>query len=307
MMKIYIAGHNGLVGSALVRAVEKEQQHTWVGKSRSELDLLNQQEVLDFLKKEKPDAVVMAAAKVGGIGANSKYPVDFLSENLQIQLNLINSAHYLGLERLIFLGSSCIYPKASPQPIREEHLLTGLLEPTNEPYAIAKIAGLKLVEAYKKQYGHNWVSLMPTNLYGPGDNYDLENSHVLPALVRKFVEGKKLARESVRIWGSGAPKREFLHSDDLARAILLVLESEQKDEILNVGSGLEVSVKKLAQLISEKVGYEGAIEFDTTLPDGTPRKLLNSDRIRSLGFSPSVSLERGLEDVVNEFSNKTLI
>ena len=306
-MKIYIAGHNGLVGSALVRAVEKEQQHTWVGKSRSELDLLNQQEVLDFLKKEKPDAVVMAAAKVGGIGANSKYPVDFLSENLQIQLNLINSAHYLGLERLIFLGSSCIYPKASPQPIREEHLLTGLLEPTNEPYAIAKIAGLKLVEAYKKQYGHNWVSLMPTNLYGPGDNYDLENSHVLPALVRKFVEGKKLARESVRIWGSGAPKREFLHSDDLARAILLVLESEQKDEILNVGSGLEVSVKKLAQLISEKVGYEGAIEFDTTLPDGTPRKLLNSDRIRSLGFSPSVSLERGLEDVVNEFSNKTLI
>jgi GDP-L-fucose synthase len=295
-MKIYVAGHRGLVGSAIVREIERAGMHTWIGKTHSELDLLDRYAVFDYLKSEKPDAVVIAAAKVGGIWANNTYPVTFLSQNLQIDTNLLDGAHEAGIERLLFLGSSCAYPKLAEQPIKEEYLLTGELEKTNEPYALAKISGIKLVQAYRKQFGHQWISAMPTNLYGPGDNFDLENAHVLPALIRKFHEAKTRNEPSVTLWGTGSPKREFLHSDDLARACLFLLENYDDDVAINVGVGDDLPIKDLAQLIKEVIGFEGSIEWDHSKPDGTPRKLLDISRIRELGWKASTNLEQGLKD-----------
>ena len=295
-MKIYVAGHRGLVGSAIVREIERAGMHTWIGKTHSELDLLDRYAVFDYLKSEKPDAVVIAAAKVGGIWANNTYPVTFLSQNLQIDTNLLDGAHEAGIERLLFLGSSCAYPKLAEQPIKEEYLLTGELEKTNEPYALAKISGIKLVQAYRKQFGHHWISAMPTNLYGPGDNFDLENAHVLPALIRKFHEAKTRNEPSVTLWGTGSPKREFLHSDDLARACLFLLENYDDDVAINVGVGDDLPIKDLAQLIKEVIGFEGSIEWDHSKPDGTPRKLLDISRIRELGWKASTNLEQGLKD-----------
>jgi GDP-L-fucose synthase len=272
-MKIYVAGHRGLVGSAIVRAIGKESQHSWVGKSHSELDLLDRKAVFDYMASEKPDAVVIAAAKVGGIHANNTYPVQFLTENLQIETNLMDAAHASMIPRLLFLGSSCVYPKLSAQPIKEEYLLTGELEKTNEAYALAKISGLKLVQAYRKQYGHSWISAMPTNIYGPGDNFDLENSHVLPALIRKFHDAKVSGAKSVTLWGSGSPLREFLHSEDLASACLFLLENFDGNTPINVGTGKDISIENLSVLIMDIVGYKGDIEWDRSQPDGTPRKL----------------------------------
>ena len=296
-MKIYVAGHRGLVGSAIVRAIERSDQHTWVGRVRTELDLLDRKAVFAFIESEKPDWVVIAAAKVGGIRANSEFPVQFLSENLQIETNLLDACHASNIRRVLFLGSSCIYPKMCPQPINEDYLLTGPLEPTNEAYALAKIAGLKLVQAYRAQYEHDWISAMPTNLYGPGDNFDLKNSHVLPALVRKFHEAKKQGVPEVTLWGSGSALREFLHADDLATACLHLLENYSGDIALNVGSGREVSIKELANLIAEIVGYSGRIAWDVNMPDGTPRKFLDTTRIRETGWTPEVSLENGIRAV----------
>jgi GDP-L-fucose synthase len=293
-MKIYVAGHRGLVGSAIVREIESRAKHTWVGKTHSELDLLDRKEVFEYLQREKPDAVVIAAAKVGGIRANSTYPVEFLSQNLQIETNLIDACAAADIDMVLFLGSSCIYPKMSAQPIKEEYLLTGELEKTNEAYAIAKIAGLKLIQAYRSQYQRSWISAMPTNMYGPRDNFDLENAHVLPALIRRFHEAKVSGASSVTLWGTGAPKREFLHADDLASASVFLLENYQGDVALNVGTGSDVSIKELAELIREIVGYEGEIAWDATKPDGTPRKLLDVSRITALGWSPKISLEDGI-------------
>lgn len=293
-MKIYVAGHKGLVGSAIVRAIESEGKHVWIGQSRFELNLLNRQAVFDYLAQQKPDAVVIAAAKVGGIHANSSYPVEFLSQNLQIETNLIDGAHSAGIEKLLFLGSSCVYPKMAQQPIKEEYLLTGELEKTNEAYALAKISGLKLVQAYRRQHGHKWISVMPTNMYGPGDNFDLEDSHVLPALIRKFHDAKTRGDASVTLWGTGSPKREFLHSDDLGRACLFLLENYDDDVAINVGVGEDISIKDLAELIRGLVGFEGVIEWDTSRSDGTPRKLLDVSRITSLGWKPTIGLEEGI-------------
>jgi GDP-L-fucose synthase len=293
-VKIYVAGHRGLVGSAIVRAIEVDGNHTWTGRSRSELDLLDRKVVFEFLAKAKPDAIVIAAAKVGGIHANRTYPVQFLSENLQIETNLMDAAHAAGIQRLLFLGSSCVYPKLAQQPIKEEYLLTGELEKTNEAYALAKISGLKLVQAYRKQYGYNWISAMPTNMYGPGDNFDLENSHVLPALIRKFHDAKTQRKPSVTVWGSGSPKREFLHADDLGRACLFLLEHYDDDVAINVGVGDELTIKELAGLIQGVVGFNGKIDWDSSRPDGTPRKLLDVSRISALGWKAQISLEDGL-------------
>ena len=293
-MKIYVAGHRGLVGSAIVRAMESESKHSWIGQTRSELDLLDRKAVFEYLSREKPDAVVIAAAKVGGIQANSSYPVEFLSQNLQIETNLMDGAHAAGIEKLLFLGSSCVYPKLAPQPIKEEYLLTGELEKTNEAYALAKISGLKLVQAYRNQYGHRWISAMPTNMYGPGDNFELENSHVLPALIRKFHDAKTSGADSVTLWGTGTPKREFLHSDDLGRACVFLLENYDDDIAINLGVGEDISIKELAELIQSVVGFEGKIEWDSSKPDGTPRKLLEVSRAKSLGWKPLVSLEFGI-------------
>ena len=294
-MRIYVAGHRGLVGSALVRAIESHPDHTWIGKTRSELDLLDRKAVFDFLASEKPDAVIVAAAKVGGIMANSTYPVEFLSENLQIETNLMDGSHAANIERLLFLGSSCIYPKLSPQPIKEEYLLTGPLERTNEPYALAKISGLKLVEAYRRQHQRKWISVMPSNIYGPGDNFDLESSHVLPALVRKLHEAKLQGEPSVSVWGSGKPKREFLHADDLASACIFLLENYDDGSHINVGSGFDLSISELASLIAETVGFSGVIRYDPSKPDGTPRKLLDVSRIRGLGWAAALNLKEGIE------------
>ena len=300
-MKIYVAGHRGLVGSAIVRAIESSGDHSWIGKTHSDLDLLDRKSVFDFVATEKPDAVVIAAAKVGGIHANDSYPVQFLSENLQIETNLMDAAHAAGISRLLFLGSSCVYPKLAPQPIKEEYLLTGPLEPTNEAYALAKISGLKLVQAYRKQYGHKWISAMPTNMYGPGDNFDLENSHVLPALIRKFHEAKLDNSETVTLWGSGSPLREFLHSDDLASASLFLLESYDDAVPINVGTGKDISILELARLIKDVVGFAGEIKWDPSKPDGTPRKLLDVSRLSALGWKPSISLQEGLKSTYKSF------
>lgn len=293
-MKIYVAGHLGLVGSAVVRAIEADGNHTWVGQSRAEMDLLDRDAVFRYLANEKPDIVVIAAAKVGGIHANKTYPVEFLSQNLQIETNLMDAAHSAGIKKLLFLGSSCVYPKLAQQPIKEEYLLTGELEKTNEAYALAKISGLKLVQAYRKQYGHSWISAMPTNMYGPGDNFDLENSHVLPALIRKFHDGKVRGDSSVSLWGTGSAKREFLHSDDLGWACLFLLENYDDDVAINVGFGEDISIIELAELIKSIVGFQGEIEWDSSKPDGTPRKLLDLSRIKNLGWSPTITLEDGI-------------
>jgi GDP-L-fucose synthase len=300
-LRVYVAGHRGLVGSAIVRAIEAGGNHSWAGKTHSELDLLDRKAVFDYVSAEKPDAVVIAAAKVGGIHANNTYPVQFLTENLQIETNLMDAAHAAGIPRLLFLGSSCVYPKLAQQPIKEEYLLTGELEKTNEAYALAKISGLKLVQAYRKQYGHNWISAMPTNMYGPGDNFDLDNSHVLPALIRKFHDAKTRGEARVSLWGSGAPLREFLHADDLASACIFLLENYNDEIAINIGTGKDLSIKDLAELIKEIVGFDGAIEWDSSKPDGTPRKLLDVSRITALGWRPSIGLEEGIRSTYEWF------
>jgi GDP-L-fucose synthase len=293
-LRIYVAGHKGLVGSAVVRQIELGGKHTWIGETRSHLDLLDRKAVFQYLGQEKPDAVVIAAAKVGGIHANSSYPVEFLSQNLQIETNLLDASHEAGINQLLFLGSSCVYPKLAPQPIKEEYLLTGELEKTNEAYAVSKISGLKLVQAYRTQYGHKWISAMPTNMYGPRDNFDLEDSHVLPALIRKFHDAKTRGDASVTLWGTGSPKREFLHADDLGRACLFLLENYDDDVAINVGFGQDIAIAELAELIKSIVGFDGKIEWDSSKPDGTPRKLLDVSRMKNLGWSPTISLEDGI-------------
>jgi GDP-L-fucose synthase len=294
-VKIYVAGHRGLVGSAILRAIDSQGTHSWIGKTRDELDLLDRKAVFEFLATEKPDAVIVAAAKVGGIQANNSYPVEFLSENLQIETNLIDGSHAVGIERLLFLGSSCVYPRLAKQPIREESLLTGELEKTNEAYALAKISGLKLVQAYRKQYGRQWISAMPTNIYGPGDNFDLESSHVLAALIRKFHEAQVSGSKSVEVWGSGSPMREFLHSDDLASACLFLLENYNDDVAINVGAGEEISIANLSNMVQQTVGFVGDIVWDKSKPDGTPRKLLDVSRLQALGWEPEIALEDGIK------------
>lgn len=293
-MRIFVAGHRGLVGSAIVRNIEAAGDHEWFGRSRSELDLLDRKAVFEFVAAEKPDAVVIAAAKVGGILANNTYPVEFLSENLQIETNLIDACHKAGIERVLFLGSSCIYPKLAPQPIKEEYLLTGPLEPTNEAYALAKISGLKLVESYRREYNRKWISAMPTNMYGPGDNFDPQNSHVLPALIRRFHEAKVAGAPSVTCWGDGSPMREFLHADDLASACVFMLENYDGDVALNVGTGEDITIRELTEIIAEVVGYQGEILWDTEKPNGTPRKLLDVSKLKGLGWEPKLALREGI-------------
>jgi GDP-L-fucose synthase len=301
-MRLYIAGINGMVGSAITEEAKK-QGHETLGKSSKELDLTNREAVFAEMKSVKPDALVIAAAKVGGIGANSTFPVDFLSVNLQIQSNLLDAAHAADIERVLFLGSSCIYPKFAPQPITESALLTGELEPTNEPYAIAKIAGLKLVEAYRKQYGHKWISAMPTNLYGPRDNFDLESAHVLPALIHRFHNAKVKNLAEVAIWGDGTPLREFLHVEDLASACLMLLKEYDGSVAINIGSGQETSILDLAQSVSQVVGFEGTIKFDKTKPNGTPRKLLDTHFLNNLGWKAQIDLKNGLASTYAWFLN----
>ena len=317
--KVFVAGHRGMVGSAICRELTARGFESPITRSRDELDLSDQAAVQAFFQKAKPDAVYLAAAIVGGIHANDTYPADFIFQNLIIQCNVINAAFLAGVKRLLFLGSSCIYPKFTDQPIKEESLLTGLLEPTNEPYAIAKIAGIKLCESYNRQYGLSdrleYRSLMPTNLYGPGDNYHSENAHVIPALIRRFHEAKTSDTENVVVWGSGAPRREFLFVDDLAAACLHVMNLEEKQisEVLtpparhlNVGFGSDVSIRELAGLIAEVVGYSGKVAFDTSKPDGTPQKLLDSSRINALGWKPEVQLRAGLELTYQSFLDQLL-
>jgi GDP-L-fucose synthase len=301
--KIYIAGHNGMVGSAIVRKLTQEGYTNIIKRSSRELDLRNQKAVDEFFQENKPDLVVLAAAKVGGIQANNTFRGEFLFDNLSIQNNVIHSSYVHGVSKLLFLGSSCIYPKLAPQPLKEECLLTGELEQTNEPYAIAKIAGIKLCETYKDQYGCNFISAMPTNLYGPNDNYDLNNSHVLPALIRKFHEAKINNTSEVVVWGTGSPKREFLHVDDLASACFYLLENYNERELVNVGCGEDVSIKELANIIKEIVGFEGELVFDTTKPDGTPRKLMDVSKLNSVGWKDSISLETGITAVYSDFKS----
>jgi GDP-L-fucose synthase len=303
MKKVFVAGHRGLVGSALVRAIGGREGLGWIGEGRESLNLLNREDVFRYINTQKPDAVIVAAAKVGGIGANNAFPVEFLSENLQIMTNLLDACHRADIERVVYLGSSCIYPRMANQPIREEELLTGELEPTNEAYALAKISGLKLVQAYRKQYGRNWISVMPTNLYGPEDNFDAETSHVLPALVARFHAAKEAELSTVQVWGTGTPRREFLHVDDLADACLFLLEKYNGDIPLNIGFGEDVSIRELTELVAEVVGYKGAIGWDTTKPDGTPRKWLDSSRLREQGWKPKISLREGLESTYKWYTS----
>ena len=292
--KIYIAGHTGLVGSAIVRKLKHDGYSNLLTITSSELDLTSQISVNDFFQSEKPECIFLAAAKVGGIHANNTYPADFIYNNIQMQSNIIHAAWENKVKKLLFLGSSCIYPKFAPQPMKEEHLLTGELEPTNEWYAIAKIAGIKMCQAYRKQYGFNAISLMPTNLYGPGDNFDLENSHVLPALIRKFHEAKLENKDSVVIWGSGTPKREFLHVDDLAEACVFLMNNYDDNDIVNVGTGKDISIYELAELIKDIIGFEGVLELDSSKPDGPPRKLLDVSKLDELGWNAKTTLKDGL-------------
>lgn len=292
-----------MVGSAILRELKKRGYSNFVYATSSELDLRNQAQVNSFFEKETPDYVVLAAAKVGGIVANNTYRADFIYENLMIEANVIQAAHVNKVTKLLFLGSSCIYPKLAPQPLKEEYLLTGELEPTNEPYAIAKIAGIKLCESYRDQYGDNFISVMPTNLYGPNDNYDLKNSHVLPALLRKFHTAKVENTPSVEIWGSGSPKREFLHVNDLAEACVFLLEDYEGTDWLNIGTGTDVSIKDLALLVKKVVGYDGELKFDPSKPDGAPRKLMNVDKIHALGWKHKIDLEDGIKKVYEEVKN----
>lgn len=297
--KIFVAGHRGMVGSAIVRKLRKEGFENLVLRTSAELDLRNQQAVIDFFKSEKPDFVFLAAAKVGGIVANNTYRADFIYENLAIQNNVIHQSYRAGVKKLLFLGSSCIYPRMAPQPIKEEYLLTGELEKTNEPYAIAKIAGLKMCESYHRQYGCHFISVMPTNLYGPNDNYDLNNSHVLPALIRKFYEAVEQHKQEVTIWGSGKPKREFLHVDDLADACFFLMQNYNGEWALNIGTGEDISIAELAELIKNISGFKGKLVFDATKPDGTPRKLLDVSRIHNLGWKHKINLEEGIRSIWN--------
>jgi GDP-L-fucose synthase len=292
--RIYVAGHSGMVGSAITRKLKAEGHTHLILKELDELDLLNQKATLDFFEKEKPAYVFLAAAKVGGILANNTYRAQFIYENIQIQNNVIHSAYLTGVKKLLFLGSSCIYPKLAPQPIKEEYLLTGLLESTNEPYAIAKIAGIKMCQAYNDQYGTNFISVMPTNLYGPNDNFDLKTSHVLPALIRKFHEAKIENKPAVEIWGSGSPLREFLHVDDLADACYFLMQTYSGNDFLNIGTGKDIPIKDLALLIKDIVGYKGELTFDASKPDGTPRKLLDVSRLHATGWKEKYSLRDGL-------------
>lgn len=293
--KVYIAGHRGLVGSAVYRKLKNEGFANLAVSTSDELDLKNQEAVASFFDEKKPEYVVLAAAKVGGILANSSYPAEFIYDNIMIQANVIHQAYLSGVKKLLFLGSSCIYPKQAPQPMKEGYLLTGELEPTNEPYAIAKIAGIKMCQAYNRQYGSNFISVMPTNLYGPNDNFDLETSHVLPALIRKFHEAKESNNEYVELWGSGAPKREFLYVDDLADACLFLMKHYGSSDIINIGTGTDLSIKELADLVCKVVGYKGDIKWDTSKPDGTPRKLLDVRKILKLGWKAETSLEEGIQ------------
>ena len=295
--RIYVAGHRGLVGSAIYRLLKKRGFENLISRTHSELELMDAVAVQEFFEETKPEFVFLAAAKVGGIHANSTYPADFIRENLFVQTNVIHESWRNGVEKLIFLGSSCIYPKLCPQPISEESLLSGLLEPTNEAYALAKIAGIKTCQSYNQQYGTNFISAMPTNLYGINDNFHPENSHVLPALIRRFHEAKLADSESVSIWGTGNPRREFLHSDDLADAVLFLMENYNDSEIVNIGCGEDQTIKVLAETIREVVGYSGSLEFDSSRPDGTPQKILDISKIRVLGWTPEIPLKNGLEQV----------
>jgi len=300
--KIYITGHNGMVGSACWRALKDKSYKNIIGYSSKDLDLRDQKKVFEIIKSEKPDVIINAAARVGGILENSQKPYEFLMDNMLIQNNLIKTAHELNIEKFIFLGSSCIYPKMAPQPLKEEYLLTGPLEETNQWYAIAKISGVKLIEALREQYNRDYISLMPTNLYGPGDNYDLETSHVLPAMLRKFHEAKENNKSEVILWGTGNPKREFLHVDDLARAVVFSIENPLSDSLYNIGSLMEVSIRELAELISKIVGYDGRIKWDQTKPDGTPRKLMDSSKINLAGWKVKIDLKKGIESLYrNQF------
>lgn len=299
--KIYIAGHKGMVGSACWRILENTGYRNLVGKSSKELDLRNQREVKDFLTKEKPFAIIDAAAKVGGILANDTYPYEFLMDNMLIQNNLIKSAHELRIQKFIFLGSSCIYPKFAPQPIKEEYLLTGALETTNQWYAIAKISGVKLIEALRKQYGRDYTSLMPTNLYGPEDNFDLKTSHVLPAMIRRFHEAKEKYKDEIMLWGSGKPLREFLHIDDLSSAVLFMIENKANFPLYNVGSGTDITIHDLSLLVKNIIGFEGTIRWDKSKPDGTPKKLMDSSKIQELGWQFNIELEDGIKSTYKWF------
>ena len=305
--RVYVAGHRGLVGSSLWRELQRRGVRHLIGRSHAELDLLDAAAVQRFYQTEQPEYVFIAAAKVGGILANNTHPAEFLYENLQIQNNLIHGAHQAGVKKLLFLGSSCIYPKHAPQPLQEESLLSGPLEPTNEWYAVAKIAGIKLCQAYRRQYGCDFISAMPTNMYGPNDNYDLQSSHVLPALIRKLHEAKAASAPTVTCWGTGAPLREFLYADDLARACVFLMEHYSEEQFINVGSGSEITIRGLTETIRAIIGYRGEIVWDTSKPDGTPRKLMDSSRLFALGWKPEVDLEKGIrlsyEDFLHRFSS----
>ncbi|GKW45238.1 GDP-L-fucose synthase [Planococcus sp. NCCP-2050] len=293
--KIYVAGHRGLVGSAIVRDLKKNGYHNLVLRTHCELDLTDRGQVDAFFNLEKPEYVFLAAAKVGGIVANNDFPADFIRDNLMIQTNVIDASYKNGVKKLLFLGSTCIYPKYTPQPMREDSLLTGELEPTNEPYAIAKIAGIKMCEYYNKQYGTKFISIMPTNLFGPNDNFDLNSSHVLPALIRKFHEAKVSSAPTVEVWGTGTPRREFLYSDDLANAAVYLMNTYSKSELVNIGVGKDISIRELAEKIKDITGYEGEIRFNTSKPDGTPRKLVDVSKLHSLGWKAETSLDHGLK------------
>lgn len=302
--KIYIAGHRGMVGSAIHRKLIKEGYTNFITRTSDTIDLRNQQQVADFFKEEKPDYVFLAAAKVGGIVANNTYRAEFLYDNLQIQNNIIHNSYLNGVKKLMFLGSSCIYPKMAPQPLKEDYLLTGLLEPTNEPYAIAKIAGIKMCDAYRAQYGCNFISVMPTNLYGYNDNYHPQNSHVLPALIRRFHEAKEQSLPEVIIWGTGSPKREFLFADDLAEACYYLMQNYNEEGLVNIGTGEDLSIKDLALLVKEIVGYNGEIKFDTTKPDGTPRKLMDVSKLHAQGWKHTIELPEGIKLAYQDFLTK---
>ena len=305
--KIYIAGHRGMVGSGLERKLRKEGYNNIVTRTSNELDLRNQQAVNDFFEKEKPAYVILAAAKVGGIHANNTYRAEFIYDNLMIEANIIHAAYLNKVTKLLFLGSSCIYPKMAPQPLKEEYLLSGYLEPTNQPYAIAKIAGIEMCDSYRAQYGCNFISAMPTNLYGTNDNYHPDNSHVLPALIRRIVLAKKNNEPTVTIWGTGTPKREFLHVDDLADACYFLLQNYNQQGLVNIGCGIDFSIKELAELIVTEVGYEGELVFDSTKPDGTPRKLMDTSKINELGWIPRIEINSGIQKTISEFYKNILL
>jgi GDP-L-fucose synthase len=297
-MTILVAGGSGLVGSAIVRAYEKTNENV-IGISSKDLNLLDRDKTFKFIKEIKPSVIIDAAAKVGGIGGNNNYPVEFLSENIRIQSNLMDAAHSSGVEKLLFLGSSCIYPRNCAQPIKEEYILTGELEETNSAYAVAKIAGIELIKSYRKEYGYSWITVMPTNLYGAKDNFDLENSHVIPALIRKILDAKLNNLHEVVLWGTGSPIREFLHVDDLARAVLVCLEKYNDPQHINIGSGVEISIKDLALKISNQIGYNGEIIWDSNRPHGTPRKVLDATKIFKLGWKPNISLDQGIRSTID--------